>query len=171
MAQGDLAKIFKMTDVHEYTGTVGQEVGANGSLTAHNINGTVSDYTIKLTDTMHQNTSSTLTVDNYNATLTIGGTDYNGRLTYENRTSAPPVGGIRGFLQIFSGTDFAELEYGPNPPPPPPPPPACDISHDAKTCHAVPPTGSCVWCASADKAHNLCFDAKNPPPKSSWSCA
>jgi hypothetical protein len=165
VAQGtDLAKIFKMTDVHEFTGNVDQKTGATGTVMAHCINGSVADYTMKLVDTDHQNTSSSLTVDRYNATLTIGGTDYSGRLTYESRTTAPTI--TTGYLEIISGTSVAQLGYGPNPPPP-----ACDISYDTKTCHAVPPTGACVWCDSADKTHHLCFAAKNPPPRSSWSCA
>ena len=71
-----------------------------------------------------------------------------------------------------AGGYLGDWETGPLPPPPPPPPAQCETSFNQTACDAAKHTAtdSCVWCASNDGDHNLCFHKSNEPDSGTWKC-
>ena len=155
-----LDKLFKLTDVHEFTGHLEDTVSENSTISGHCDNGTVADYTLEALTTMVQGG-----VSRYNLTTMIGGYRLYGTLTIE-----PPGSMHAGSIMLTDAQPFTpssrrvQLELGPNPPPPPP---TCETSYDKGTCNGV---SGCSWCASNDGIHTLCFSSDALPPASSWNC-
>lgn len=154
-------------DIHQLNGTIDNN---GGLLSAHVLNQTWTGSSYKISigprdiHSPERNITTSWVCNGKLLTIT-------GR-TYQDRTELHELMFYSRTLPKLLGI----LSYGPNPPPPPPPPPDCGAAHNRSSCDAVPqPVSSvganpCIWCTSKDGSHALCFDQKNEPPSSSWTC-
>ena len=160
-AGGAAGSKLPQRDVHILNGDIG---ATGGTVKAHNLNGTVADYTLTFgavnatTHSQSISASSPLSLDG-EAYCTA---DQCAQLEFEATTPS----GQKSMAAV--------LVFGPNLPPPPPPAPKCTDAYNKTTCAAVPKTqggaDACEWCASNDNVHSLCFDASNLPA-TGWKCS
>jgi len=97
-----------------------------------------------------------------NFTTTINGTLWRGLAAYT--IFPPPLVGFNSF-QYYRTDDVGgrDLMFPGNPPPT-----MCSDVFNKGDCSSIT-EADCIWCISADQAHEICFEKANVPA-SGWNC-